>query len=350
MTERDIAAEVLRGLQEVREHRTGKRTLREARIDPTPIPELNPSMVARVRESLEGSESAVSAALQESVAQDHDTVRNDRVYGFHVVAFIDLLGQRARLERLQGLEPTANRSDPRWQALDEGAHQIQLLRDAFIQALDEAKKPPSADVPEADRERLHGLRKFKHSLQVFSDCIAISVPLHQEPSSSLAVAATGLFATLYSVAAVMLTGLCHGIPARAGIDVGPGLTGALGEEVYGPVFLNAYKLESTKAEYPRAVVGQGLLDYLDALARLQNEPDRDGALAGRRALDCKNKLLCAAPDDGLTMLHYLSPLVAVEPRRARAWVHEQCRSYRKNHDHKLETRYRRLLEYFDRYK
>lgn len=81
-------------------------------------------------------------------------------------------------------------------ASSEGAHQIQLLRDAFIQAFDEAKKPPSADVPEADRERLHDLRKFKHSLQVFSDCIAISVPLHQEPSSSLAVAATGLFATL----------------------------------------------------------------------------------------------------------------------------------------------------------
>ena len=123
MTERDIAAEVLRGLQEVREHRTGKRTLREARIDPTPIRELDPGMVARIRESLEGSESCVAG------------------------------------------------------------------------------------------------------------------------------------------------------------------------------------------EYS------------------------------------KNKLLCAAPDDGLTMLHYLSPLVAVEPSRARAWVYKQCHFYRENHERKLERRYRRLLKY-----
>ena len=54
MTERDIAAEVIQGLHEVREHHSGKRTLRETRIAPTPIPELNPGMAARIRESLEG--------------------------------------------------------------------------------------------------------------------------------------------------------------------------------------------------------------------------------------------------------------------------------------------------------
>ena len=72
MTERDFAAEVLQGLHEVREHRTGKRALRETRIAPTPIPELNSGMAARIRESLEGPESAVSDALQESMVQDHD--------------------------------------------------------------------------------------------------------------------------------------------------------------------------------------------------------------------------------------------------------------------------------------
>ena len=70
MTERDIAAEILRGLQEVREHRTGKRALREARIEPTPIPELNPGMVDRIRESLERPDSPVSHLLQESVAHE----------------------------------------------------------------------------------------------------------------------------------------------------------------------------------------------------------------------------------------------------------------------------------------
>ena len=66
MTERDIAAEVLRGLREVREHRAGKRTLRETRIEATPISELNPEIVDTIRQHLEGPESAVSRLLRES--------------------------------------------------------------------------------------------------------------------------------------------------------------------------------------------------------------------------------------------------------------------------------------------
>ena len=70
MTERDIAAEVLRGLREAREHRAGRRTLPEARIAPTPIPELNPEMVDRIRESLDRPDSAVSHLLQASVTRE----------------------------------------------------------------------------------------------------------------------------------------------------------------------------------------------------------------------------------------------------------------------------------------
>ena len=280
---------------------------------------------------------------------DDPTIATDRVYGFHVVAFVDVLGQRARLETLNGLEPTTDRNDPRWRVLDEGADQVQLLRDAFVHAFDEAQRPPS-DVPDVYRKRPHNLRRFTYSLRVFSDCVVISVPIHQEPPSSLAVAAMGLFATLYSVAVVMLIGFSHGIPTRAGIDVGPGLTGVLDEEVYGPVLLNAYRLESEMAEYPRAVVGQGLLAFLDALARLQREPDQESARAARLALDCKAKLLCADPDDGLTMLHLLSPFVAIESHPAREWVHKQYESYLENGNEKLKERYRRLMDYFDRYR
>ena len=37
MTERNIAAEVLDGLREVREHRAGKRTLKTVRVEPRPL-------------------------------------------------------------------------------------------------------------------------------------------------------------------------------------------------------------------------------------------------------------------------------------------------------------------------
>ena len=55
MTERNIAAEVLKGLREISEHRAGKRTLRTVHVEPRPLPELTPQTVRRIRESLDVS-------------------------------------------------------------------------------------------------------------------------------------------------------------------------------------------------------------------------------------------------------------------------------------------------------
>ena len=55
MTERNIAAEVLDGLREIRQHREGKRTLRTIHVESRPLPELTPDAIRRIRESLDMS-------------------------------------------------------------------------------------------------------------------------------------------------------------------------------------------------------------------------------------------------------------------------------------------------------
>ena len=55
MTERNIAAEVLDALREVREHRAGKRTLKTVRLEPRPLPELTPETIRAIRERLDVS-------------------------------------------------------------------------------------------------------------------------------------------------------------------------------------------------------------------------------------------------------------------------------------------------------
>ena len=55
MTERNIAAEVLDGLREIREHRAGKRTLKTVRVEPRPLPELTPEAIRGIRERLDVS-------------------------------------------------------------------------------------------------------------------------------------------------------------------------------------------------------------------------------------------------------------------------------------------------------
>ena len=55
MTERNIAAEALEGLREVREHRAGKRTLKTVRVEPRPLPELTPEAIRGVHDRLDVS-------------------------------------------------------------------------------------------------------------------------------------------------------------------------------------------------------------------------------------------------------------------------------------------------------
>ena len=55
MIERNIAAEVLEGLREIREHRAGRRTLKTVHVEPRPLPDLTPDAIRGVREQLDVS-------------------------------------------------------------------------------------------------------------------------------------------------------------------------------------------------------------------------------------------------------------------------------------------------------
>ncbi|MYA15821.1 MAG: transcriptional regulator [Gammaproteobacteria bacterium] len=54
MTERIIAAEVLDGLREIREHRAGRRTLRTVHVEARPLP-LTPEAIRDIRNHLDVS-------------------------------------------------------------------------------------------------------------------------------------------------------------------------------------------------------------------------------------------------------------------------------------------------------
>src|SRR5207247_7066663 len=101
----------------------------------------------------------------------------------------------------------------------------------------------------------------------------------------------------------------HGISWRAELDVGIGME-IFPNEVYGPVLVSAYTLESTVAEYPRLVIGRGLFDYLTFLEQLPPTEPLD-AFAARMAVSSK-EFICTS-DDGWPMLYILATSVMKEP-------------------------------------
>jgi hypothetical protein len=169
---------------------------------------------------------------------------------------------------------------------------------------------------------------------------------------SRARSAYDLWTALLGLSVLSLASLAQEIPWRGGVDVGIG-TQIFPNEVYGPVLLSAYKLESTVAESPRLVVGRGLLDYLAFTERLSTVEPLD-AFAARMATGCR-QMICGS-DDGWPMLHVLAPVVLKAtndvPQHARTaaeWISRQVVEHWNAKDEKLFRRYTRLDRYFKAY-
>ena len=93
MTERNIAAEVLDGLREIGEFRTGKRTLRTVRIEPRPLPELTPYAIREIRDRLDVSR-AVFAHMIRVPARTVERWEQGRSRPPHSAAALILMAQK----------------------------------------------------------------------------------------------------------------------------------------------------------------------------------------------------------------------------------------------------------------
>ena len=66
MAERDIAAEVLQGLREVKEYRAGKANASTTRVEAKPLPGLTPELIKRIRQEIDVSRAVFAGLLTAS--------------------------------------------------------------------------------------------------------------------------------------------------------------------------------------------------------------------------------------------------------------------------------------------
>jgi hypothetical protein len=270
-----------------------------------------------------------------------------------LVAFVDLLGQREELAKLAALPHTAESRPAVEQGLRRTAARVVRTRKAFGDYF---------RVAATNRQSLRGLtpsqvteynrmRSLTFHQIGFSDSFAISVPLRETPEFGAATAAVGVWAALYGLTGMSLASLAEGVPLRAGIDVERGID-IFENEVYGPALVNAYQLESRAAQYPRSVVGDGLLRYLDYLEG-QPQTNKWSGIPKTLAPRCR-RLICQAPDDGRHMLHMLSDDILTlgqkftEPASiANKWAREERDRFDQEGNDKLAGYYARLVKYFE---
>jgi len=136
----------------------------------------------------------------------------EKIYklGQHLVAFLDVLGQR---EKFRGLKTPTNPDEEKEvkEALRQTAGFVVELR-TVLQAQFEAFEAGAMSM------QRHTKKSIRPSFIGFSDCFVTSVPLREEDQALVPV--VRVFSALSAACVVMLTAFASKHPLRGGIDVG----------------------------------------------------------------------------------------------------------------------------------
>jgi hypothetical protein len=284
------------------------------------------------------------------------------MFGLHVVALIDFLGQSRELAKWdsvpQGFPP------PDWwlEAVQNTVGRVLMWREEFkkrftqfLKLLDLHAQVLSTGTPPEKLRRFNDLRETTLEYAHFSDTLIFYSPLQNQHGYWQVSNIAGF---LIVCGALLIGALASKTVFRGAIEVGvltrfpSDSTGRPGDP-YGPALAKAHYLESKVAQYPRIVVGPSLLSYLDAV---EKDPDQDAPARANRtiAADCRKYMVRDADDCWIA--DYLSDAFAstgAGPRRwgevrtqAFAFVQSEVARFRKDGSDKLVERYEALEAYF----
>jgi hypothetical protein len=189
----------------------------------------------------------------------------------HLVVCLDLLGQSMELERIRQMPETEEEQAAAMLAIRNSAMRAWRMRKTFDDFVRKTSKPTPeglARIAAEDRATLMRLRTLKVRQRGFSDSFTISVSLQDDGGpEDTARAGFAIWTLLVASAGITLVALATGMPIRRGVAVGTGVD-IFPEEIYGAALLDAYRLQSQVADYPRVAVGAHLFEFLKYLEEL----------------------------------------------------------------------------------
>lgn len=287
-------------------------------------------------------------------------------YANYVVAFLDVLGQRAAFKPLEKF-PIIEQSDEFKEALEsihvDTVHNVKTLREAFVGLFNDitAERPIPKGIPQDKVEVFKEMRKTNLKYKSFSDCMQFFACLNTDKFHCQAMNAVQTMFT--ATGGLLLATLAERKVFRAGIDVGIGIE-IEEDEVYGQALFRAYDLESKIAKYPRIVIGDTLINYLRNLAhqnpQIPNQSSEDIALCKTMAEYCLKSL--KQDIDGYIMLDYLGENFSIGLKEALEekfqlyfdlafdFIQSEYMRFKKAKDSQMAQRYHWLYQYFLEYK
>ncbi len=273
------------------------------------------------------------------------------IIGHYLVAFVDLLGQRQRLQKLDALPK--DKDGPEYKEF------IRIVKET-IGAVDDLQRTAkyyfSSFAETSEKSLLNSLPAFERlnkaeiKFQHFSDGLVIYVPLRTDEDY---VPLKGVYGALIACGGLCLLGLVKKMPVRIGVSIG--IAAELRDnELYGKAVADAYEMEAFTAQYPRVVVTDEVLEYLMGYAN-QKCGTQDISCAITTAMAKASLQVLTSDFDGRAIVNYLGDIfrndlmVGLDKtvfQRAYDFVDQQVHEHQESQNTKLALRYSILHGYF----
>jgi hypothetical protein len=278
------------------------------------------------------------------------------MFGRHVVTLIDFLGQSSELAKWDHSPATLSPTDPWVQAVRDTMGRVMMWREEFEKRSAEFRaeretvaEQQSIGRPAHLRQQFDEYRKSSLYPAHFSDTLIFYSPLQNEHGYWQM---SNVCSMILTSGALMLAALNAKTVFRGAVEVGM-LTRFPTGDPYGPGLAKAHQLESKIADYPRIVVGPGVLGYLDAVERT---PGTDTPIRAIQALARQCRTYLAQDSDGCWIVDYLNDAFANAGGDPAGWrksrsdgltfVEAELAQFRGQRNDKLVARYERLRAYF----
>jgi len=264
----------------------------------------------------------------------------------YAAVFIDILGQR---DSMKGCGLVPDNKDDFLAVAKKSIGVISQLHSSFNTFYESLTKATmNLKIPEEHRDKYSHLQAATLKFQRFSDGLVVFISLAEDSTHS---PINGVYGLIASSGSLCLLGLAGKNPIRGGAEIAWGVE--LNEsELYGCVVAKSYELESEVAKYPRIILGDEIINYLQVLSQ-NMEKDINSQYRKKMAETCI-EMVCETPD-GNHMVDFLgegfrkyiaSTLDATVYNEALSYVEEQLAHWRNEKNSKLTGRYKTLHEYF----
>jgi len=277
------------------------------------------------------------------------TGQKEKHIGWHVVAFLDLLGQQDMLRKMTALPNVENQEEVAAfkQKVGELYKPVYALQNFFKSSITPFIQGgmDETNLSQSERELLEQFRSTPIFYRHFSDSLIVHMPLRNDIGRFQCKA---VYSVLAATASTFLSCMAHAYAIRGGIDLGLAMDIEDGD-IYGPALARAHTLESRMAQYPRIVIGEELIRYLQEIAGHNASTVEERVHAEFAA---KSLGLLAVDDDGCAFLDWLGKDIRASfqsevVQRAYNFIIQEAVKHKENRNSKLGFRYTLLRNYVE---